>query len=377
MMGQSKTFNWNKKAFVVTSHLGTIGGGALAPLLLCQELTDLGIEVTAFTESLLFGDEEIPNSFHIITPWFRKGCRWDIPERVLSFQVEKEIKRQKPEFVFMCGVTKLASSLLRSGIAGHLLMWEFTNATPQNKLVDQDAIRRLNNCRSVLSPSPVIDKGIRETYNYKGNILRLPFWVTDHNLMLVKSPETFSTEFIYLGRRDVEKGLNELVNATAVVAESNPDVRVLITGPGSDKPFRLLAEKLGIEQNISFKFFKTYSETMETLATSKYIVLPSYHEGYPLVLLEAAERSVPFISTDVGSVKEVFNGSGSGLIIPPNDVDGLANAMLQVLSENEKVYQARRSAARAVFERVSSKEVVRKNLVRVLDAVEKIKDRRQ
>ncbi|MFC1488293.1 glycosyltransferase family 4 protein [Thermodesulfobacteriota bacterium] len=373
MTFHSKTSTPRKKAFVVTSHLGTIGGGALAPLLLCQELTALGLEVTAFTESLLFGEETIPVSFRIITPWFRRGCRWDIPGRVLSLQVEKEIKRQKPEFVFMCGVTKLASSLLRSGIAGHLLMWEFTNATPKNKLVDQEAIQALGKCRSVLSPSPVIDKGIQETYNYKGNILRLPFWVVDHRIAMPEPPNMFVTDYIYLGRRDVEKGLNELVNATAVVAESNPDVRVLITGPGSDKPFRLLAEKLGIGQNISFKFFKTYSETMKTLATSKYIVLPSYHEGYPLVLLEAAERGVPFISTDVGSVKEVFNGSGSGLIIPPKDVDGLANAMLQVLGENEEIYQARRSAARAVFERVSSKEVVRKNLVRVLNEAEKIR----
>ena len=108
---------------------------------------------------------------------------------------------------------------------------------------------------------------------------------------------------------------------------------------------------------------------MNALANSRYLVLPSYHEGYPLVLLEAARCGVPSIATTVGSIPEMFANSRAALLVPPRDVSALAEAMQTILAEPPKDYEERRKAAVELFARLSSAEVVRtrlKNLLRQL-----------
>src|ERR1039458_5871876 len=204
-----------KRVVVVCSMLGHRGGGCLAPLLLCQELTRMGLHVTCFTQLAEFLDGQIPKAFRIITPWVQKGCRWDLPGKCLAWQAHRWIRRERPDFVFVASVGPLARYLLETEVAGQLMIWEFTNANRGNKFVDVEAIRMLGRARAVLSPSATIDRNIRETYSYQGRILRLPFWIEGAECL--PSPQTASADFIYLGRRDVEKGLHELVRATAEV----------------------------------------------------------------------------------------------------------------------------------------------------------------
>ena len=310
--------------------------------------------------------------FPIVRPLLRKGCRWDWPGRCLAGQARRRIRREQPDFVVVVGVTSLARYLLQSNVANRLLVWELTNANPGNKFVDPEASRLLSRCRAMLSPSKTIDQNIRQTYGYEGPLLRLPFWIEESYQPFNSStlqPFNFLFDFLFLGRRDVEKGLNELIRATAEVAKSFPSLRVLIAGTGNEEPFATLCRNLGVAQNVSFRFFPTREETLAALAQARCLVLPSYHEGYPLVLLEAAQRGIPFIATRVGSAAEVFEGTGAGLIVPPRDDQALANAMLAVLAEAPDQYAARRAAAYAVFRKISSAETVRYSLTRLLESV--------
>jgi glycosyltransferase involved in cell wall biosynthesis len=350
---------------VVAEHFGIIGGGAKAPLLLARELSHLGFRVSVFTASLLFADSLPPAGMKVHTPAFNRGWRFRLPLRLLARRVRREIRRCQPDLVFVCGVTPLAHFLLKSDIAGQLLVWEFSNATPGNALVDWQAAGLLHACRAVLSPSASVDAQIRKNYGYGNGILRLPFWIEPIALDRV-GDNPFVWDFVYLGRRDPEKGLFELVRATAVLAQSKPDLQVLIAGPGSAVAYQELAEQLGIAKNIEFRFFASELETMEALANSRYLVLPSYHEGYPLVLLEAGSYGIPFIATDVGSVAEMLAASDAGWLLPPRDTGALASLMQQALSEDPGRYRERSLAARRFFERLSSSEQVRSNLTGIV-----------
>jgi glycosyltransferase involved in cell wall biosynthesis len=267
-------------------------------------------------------------------------------------------------------VTRLARYLLDTDVAGHLLVWELTNATPGNKHVDAQASRLLGRCRAVLSPSQTIDQNIRLNHGYKGRILRLPFWIEDCQRASSPTPCEFLADFIYLGRRDVEKGLNELIRATAIVARELPQVRVLIAGQGSEATFAALARDLGVSGNVRFQFFQTREEALSALKRCRCLVLPSYHEGYPLVLLEAARSGVPFIATAVGSVPELYGDTCAAILISPRDDHALAQAMVRTLSEAAEQYQMRRAAAQAVFRRVSSAEAIETQLSKLLLALE-------
>jgi glycosyltransferase involved in cell wall biosynthesis len=357
-------------AFVVSDVLGQKAGAYIATELLCRELARLGLKVTCFAQHDSGEGERSADQFEVMRPWLERGCRWDLPGKCLAWQARRELTRRKPAFVFVVGITRLARYLLRSEAADQLLVWETTNANPGNKFVDVQASRLLGRARAVLSPSNTIDVAVRSSYDYRGRLERLPFWIEDQHRNYTPAPTNFLADFIYLGRRDREKGIEELVRATAVVKETFPSVRVLVTGMGSEKPFAGLASEVGVGKNIGFQFFESREETMNALACSRALVLPSYHEGYPLVLLEAAQCSVPFIATRVGSVPELYENSPGAILVPPRDSMALAAAMKQMLSESGETYADRRAAAHQLFQLLSSAGTVQSRLGKVLRALE-------
>ena len=359
-------------AVVVADHLGEIGGGALAPLLLSKELTQAGLQTVVFAHHLMPGFTSAGHPFKVVTPRIRSGCRWQWPERCLAAQVNAFITRNRPDVLISCGITGLTRFLLKTSAAPHTAVWEFTNAIPDNKLVDRKTIALLPRARAVLSPSLAIDEGIRSSYGYHGPIVRLPFWIEDPILASHRSLNGKRIDFIYLGRRDPEKGIHELIEATARVADQYPGISVLIAGPGNESPFAEHARRLGVADRVSFRFLERYEDVLHTLSQSRCLVLPSYHEGYPLVLLEACALGVPFIATAVGSVPELFKGSQAGLTVPPRDHEALANGMLAMLDMTPEETKARCTATRAAFEALSGSERVRRNLQECLTALSEI-----
>ncbi len=320
------------------------------------------VGVTCFAQNATRECGDAPLGFEVVRPIVRRGCRWDLPGRSLAWQAVRSIRRHRPDLVISVGVTRLARYLLRGDVAAKLVVWELTQASPGNKFVDGAASRKLGRCRGMLSPSKTIDENIRATYGYPGKIVRLPFWIEDEQLPAVPALAKYEADFIFLGRRDVDKGLSELLQATAIVARRFPQLRVLVAGPGDDAPFAALARDLGVAPHVSFRFFPKRADAMTALGQSRFLLLPSHHEGYPLVLLEAAQRSVPFIATRVGSIPEVYGGSRAALLVPSKDKDALASAMIIAMSEAPEDYGSRRLAAHSLFRGLASAHAVRSRL---------------
>jgi len=351
---------------VVSDVCGKKAGAYLATSLLCRKLARLNLNVICFSTWVEHNELSSTEVFKIVEPRIKKGYRWDLPNRCLALQAARYIEKWEPALVFVVGLTRLSRYLIRSSVASRLLLWELTNANPGNKFVDSEASRLLSRCRALLSPSATIDRNIRKTYNYQGHIERLPFWIEDDKLPLAPPPSKFLTDFIFLGRRDEEKGLRELIQATAILTKEYPKVKVLIGGSGSEISYVSLVRSLGIEENVAFRYLPSRQETMEALAKSRSLVLPSYHEGYPLVLLEAAKYSVPYIATRVGSIPEVFSEDKACILVKPKDTMGLAAAMRNLLSESQDEYKGRRSAAHNKFNKISSSACVSENLNRLI-----------
>jgi glycosyltransferase involved in cell wall biosynthesis len=345
------------EAVVVSDVFGTRAGAYMATLLLCRDLARTGIEITCFTTWVEPGHPVSNEEFIVVEPLVRRGYRWDWPNRMLAAQVIRHVKKRNPALIIVVGITRVSRYLLASSIANRLMVWELTNGCG-NKFVDNLAIAYLSGCKAMLSPSSTIDRSIRSYYGFEGDILRLPFWVEDQNLQFMPRPVEFVADFIYLGRRDEEKGLRELVQATAMIARDHDDVRVVIGGFGDERSFVAIAKDLNVEKNISFRTFISRKEVMEALAHSRCLVLPSYHEGYPLVLLEAAQCSLPFIATNVGSIPEVFQGSKACILIEPRDAKSLARAMEQMLEDPADCYVEKRKAAYEMFSHLSSSKKV-------------------
>lgn len=347
-----------KRVAIVSDALGDVAGSYVATWLLARDCAAMGFEVTCFVDTVRWGGDAPALPFRVVRPPVRRGCRWAWPLRSLAWRAARWIRAEKPDRVVAVGMTRLARALLNTSIADRVWVWELTNAQPGNKFVDAGAVALLPRAAGVLSPSNIIDEAIRSTHGFKGTIRRLPFWVEDEGLPLEPSPGRFETDFLYLGRRDEEKGLFELIRALARVRERHPAVRLTIGGAGDAAPFEAEARRLGLGEAVRFHFFPSRAEVLAALARARYLVLPSWHEGYPLVLLEAAQRSVPFIATRVGSIPELCEGMEGARLIPPRDESALAETMSAALDESPARYATRREAAWTWFRRVSGRSAV-------------------
>jgi glycosyltransferase involved in cell wall biosynthesis len=258
-------------------------------------------------------------------------------------------------------MTYITRWLLAGPLASRVAVWETTNANMGNKFIDEEAVRNIYRCLAILSPSDTIDRGIRKTYAYQGSIVRLPYWIPDISSLPREKVNPLKYDFVYLGRLDVEKGINELITAFAALKKKRLG-RLAICGFGRAEPFQRKAKELGIAESVDI-YPNASEETVENIMQSaRWYVLPSYHEGYPLSVLEAARRGIPIIATSVGSVLEMVGRSEAGLLIPPRNIDALVSVMEYTSSESELEYARRCKAACHVFSQLSSAAVVREHV---------------
>jgi glycosyltransferase involved in cell wall biosynthesis len=167
-----------------------------------------------------------------------------------------------------------------------------------------------------------------------------------------------------VGRLLREKGVREFVEAAAIVRKQLPDVQFLLAGdsdpgnPSSVAP-NLVAEWQG-RGDVSFLGHR--SDIRELIQAADLAVLPSYREGMPRSLLEAAACGLPLVATDVPGCREIVSNRINGLLVPPLDSKLLAGAIFELLIDSERrAAMGQRSRAMAC-ELFSQDRVIRETL---------------
>lgn len=143
--------------------------------------------------------------------------------------------------------------------------------------------------------------------------------------------------FIFVGRLVGDKGINELLEAFSELYKLNKHYKLLLVGseerdldPLSKKTLEILDKKEGIV-SVGFK-----EDVRPYLAISNCFVFPSYREGFPNVVLEAAAMELTCIVTNINGSNEIISHNENGIIIPKKDKVALQNAM-DLLAKNEKI----------------------------------------
>src|SRR3954453_19372685 len=160
------------------------------------------------------------------------------------------------------------------------------------------------------------------------------------------SPPDRIRRFLFLGRLDPEKGIFELLDAFRQVRERHPDATLTVAGEGpADERLRREAG-----EGIAFAGRIPYEELGRVFDEHDCMVLPSYSEGMPLSVLEAAAHHRAMIITDVGDIRQLFGDRIR--IIPPRDTAALAAAMEAAVED-----PAPQADYRAVIDRVAIRSV--------------------
>ncbi len=139
----------------------------------------------------------------------------------------------------------------------------------------------------------------------------------------------------YVGRLMIGKGVQELINAVSIL--SDLDIQLIIVGDGPHKNrLAKLGEKHHLRDSVHFLGETPWKKTIALIKASDIVVNPSYTEGLPSSIIEAALCRRAIIATNVGGTPEIVRHGIEALLVPSKDPGSLAKA-LQRLAKNPKL----------------------------------------
>lgn len=143
-------------------------------------------------------------------------------------------------------------------------------------------------------------------------------------------------DFICVGRLSGEKGQRGLLEAFAVVRDRLPGARLSLIGGGPlHTELMALADALSVTESVHFHGPLNEAETLAMIARSDVLVLPSFMEGLPLVIIEAMALGKPVVASGVAGIPELVRDGVNGLLVPPSDWSALAGAMAMLATDPE------------------------------------------
>lgn len=167
-----------------------------------------------------------------------------------------------------------------------------------------------------------------------------------------RGPVSACFVFVYVGRLNSDKGISELVAAFDDIGE---EALLLLIGavdesaPVDDQTM----ERIRTHERIEWIGFQ--EDIRPALCMADVLVLPSYREGFPNVLLQAGAMELPVIATDVNGSNEIIEEGFNGWLVPARSVAALADAMRAALfldiSERKAMGQRARARVKERFER--------------------------
>ncbi|MBN2199808.1 MAG: glycosyltransferase family 4 protein [Candidatus Aminicenantes bacterium] len=177
-----------------------------------------------------------------------------------------------------------------------------------------------------------------------------------------RSPD--GATFAFIGRLLWDKGLSEFASAAEAVKKSLPETRFLLAGgpdPGNPASVPVSWMKRRCAE-IPMDWIGRVEDVRPVLAAASVVVLPSYREGAPRSLLEAAAMGKPLIASDVPGCREAVRHGENGLLVPEKNAAALAEAMLKLAGDPKLRRRMGRAGRERALRLFDERIVVRRTL---------------
>jgi glycosyltransferase involved in cell wall biosynthesis len=154
-----------------------------------------------------------------------------------------------------------------------------------------------------------------------------PYWAAD------PTPPPGEPRLVSVGRLSEQKGHLLLVEAAASLRDRGVDFELVLVGDG---PLRGQIEELirrfELQKQVRITGFLSNLAVRREIASARAMVLPSFAEGLPVVIMEALALGRPVISTYIAGIPELVEPGASGWLVPAGAVNPLVDAMAEALS---------------------------------------------
>jgi glycosyltransferase involved in cell wall biosynthesis len=347
---------------------------------LMRTLKDKGYEVIAVSPedgkySELLGKEF---SFFAVKSLDRKGTN-PIKDLKLFFEYFLLFRRLKPDLVINFTIKPNIYGSISAGLLGipsisvitglgyvfireswltkfvKLLYWlafRFNRAVVFQNSEDLITLRNISKEKSFLIESEGID-------------------IKHFDPTLCKEAKKDEFTFLFVGRLLTDKGIYELIRAYEKLKKEKPKVKLIIVGsPDEGNPNSISKgelEKWIKEGLIEWHGFQEDVRPFYCMADC--VVLPSYREGIPKVLLEAMAMEKPIITTDAPGCRNVCVDGVNGFLVKSKDVESLYLAMKRMVElGDEKLREFGKAGRRLAEEKYSVEKIVRE-YINLIEAV--------
>jgi glycosyltransferase involved in cell wall biosynthesis len=177
--------------------------------------------------------------------------------------------------------------------------------------------------------------------------------------------------FLLIARLVFDKGIREYVEAARIVRAVRPNASFNLLG-FLDVENRTAVTRADIDRWVAdsvIDYLGHADDVRPHIVAADCIVLPSYREGTPRTLLEAAAMGKPIVATDVPGCREVLDHKETGLLCDARDANDLAQKMIEIIDMGADRRRAMGLAGRAKMERQFDERLVIDAYINVLRSI--------
>jgi glycosyltransferase involved in cell wall biosynthesis len=201
---------------------------------------------------------------------------------------------------------------------------------PIIKQYEKYTIRRAS---KIFSQSYYTKRRIIDIYGVpKSKIEVIPYPIDTEKF--VQTNNSRNKEIVCVGRiNDPRKNVDHLIRTFNQVLDEIPEATLTLVGDEPNKNIRLLIRELGIKESV--KCVGEASDVVTYMDRASVFVLPSKQEGLGIVGLEAQSCGTPVIATRCGGPEDYIQNDINGFLVPQNNVDLLADRIIQILTDRD------------------------------------------
>lgn len=330
--------------------------------------------VCSYAEFTSFLPDSRVNSYGFIhkrgSNWFTRILNFIYSQFKISYILVK-LHKKIDILVFTIGADGLILPMITAKLFRKKVVLAFAGSTVKTLKSANDKFFKIYNVVSkltillsnriiVYSPNNIHEFGL-DRYKYKIDTASRHF-LDFGEFKLNKKFDERDQLVGYIGRFSVEKGILNLVKAIPIVL-AKINVKFLLIGDGQlrkDIEDYIRFQKL--ESNVQITGWVNHDDLPDYLNDMKLVVLPSYTEGLPNIMLEAMACGTPVLATPVGSIPNIIKDEETGFIMENNSPHCIAENLIRVLEypdlmnivKNARAFVEKDFTYEAAVERYSS-----------------------
>lgn len=312
---------------------------------------DAGFEVIVAARVRNHGDLIRREGFRLIPISLQRGGRNPLRDAATLFELARLYAQEKPDIVHHVALKPVLYGSLAAAIAGTPAVVNALTGLGYVFLSDDFAARAMRVPVSLL---------LRFLLNRRGSKLLLQNGddarllvaeglTTDKNIAIIRGSGVDTKRFtprgeapgtpvaVLASRMLWDKGIGELAEAARILKRRQVPVRILLLGdPDPENPASIPLSQLEVWQDEGILEWRPHTSDMAgTLAACHIAVLPSYREGLPKGLLEAAATGLPIVASDAPGCREIARDNDNAILVPVRNAPLLADAIERLARDAE------------------------------------------